>query len=63
MPHSPPPAGSTPNTRPSPGMTESEIQEAKRLEKMQAVCSSHHTAGTAELPRPDTQDSKKAACE
>ena len=27
-----------------------EIQEAKRFEKMQAHCSSHHTAGTHETP-------------
>ena len=27
-----------------------EVQEAKRFEKMQAHCSSHHTAGTHETP-------------
>ena len=36
------PAASTP--------TADEIQDAKRFEKMQAHCSSHHTAGTHETP-------------
>ena len=30
--------------------TVDETQEAKRFEKMQAHCSSHHTAGTHETP-------------
>ncbi len=30
--------------------TADEIQQAKRFEKMQAHCSSHHTAGTHETP-------------
>lgn len=30
--------------------TADEIQETKRFEKMQAHCSSHHTAGTHETP-------------
>ena len=30
--------------------TADEIQDAKRFEKMQAHCSSHHTAGTHETP-------------
>ena len=41
-PRSAQPAPSTP--------TSDEIQETKRFEKMQAHCSSHHTAGTHETP-------------
>ena len=41
-PRSAQPATSTP--------TSDEIQATKRFEKMQAHCSSHHTAGTHETP-------------
>lgn len=50
----------TPNPRPAPTKTDAELQEQKRLEKMQTVCSSHHVAGTLELREDDRQltDSK-----
>ena len=60
MSHSPPRTGTNPNTRPSPTKTPAEIQEAKRLEKMQTVCSSHRAAGTAELPQPVTLDDQRS---
>ena len=36
--------------RAAPTATADEIQTTKRFEKMQAHCSSHHTAGTHETP-------------
>lgn len=51
--------GTTPNTRPSPVPTEAELQEAKRIEKMKAVCSSHHVAGTLETPREEPAPKSK----
>ena len=36
--------------RPAPTATTDEHQATKRFEKMQAHCSSHHTAGTHETP-------------
>ncbi len=41
------------NTRPSPTKTQSEIQEAKRIDKMRAVCSSHRVSGSFTLPAPE----------
>lgn len=41
---------SIPSIEVSPKKTASEIQEAKRIEKMQTVCSSHRTAGSATAP-------------
>ncbi len=42
--------GSARDTRPAPVAHAEALQEAKRLEKMQTVCSSHRTSGTAPLP-------------
>lgn len=44
------PQPTMPTFEPAPTMTEAEIQEAKRLEKLQSHSSSHHTAGTHEPP-------------
>jgi len=41
---------SIPSIEVPPKKTASEIQEAKRIEKMQTVCSSHRTAGSATAP-------------
>jgi len=41
-----------PSFEPTPTMTEAETQEAKHIEKLQAHGSSHHTAGTDEMPAP-----------
>ncbi len=38
------------STQPAPNQREVEIQFSKWFEKMQAHCSSHHTAGTFETP-------------
>ncbi len=46
------PQPTIPTFQPAPTMTEAETQEAKRLEKLQAHGSSHHTAGTHELSAP-----------
>ena len=46
MTHEDPPAGTTPNTRPSPIKAEADIQEEKRIEKVKALASAHRTAGT-----------------
>lgn len=42
--------GATRDTRPAPTPHAAALQEAKRLEKMQTVCSSHRTSGTAARP-------------
>ena len=39
-----------PDTRRTPMIHAEALQEAKRLEKMQTVCSSHRVSGTASLP-------------
>ena len=38
------------DTRRTPVVHNEALQEAKRLEKMQTVCSSHRVSGTASLP-------------
>ena len=43
-------AGTTQNVRRAPVAHSDAVQEAKRLEKMQTVCSSHRTHGTAQRP-------------
>lgn len=50
MSHQPPPEGTHPDNRPSPAKTEAEIAEAKRRDKLQTVCHSHHVAGTEPPP-------------
>ena len=42
--------GTTHNGRRAPNAHSAAVQEAKRLEKMQTVCSSHRTSGTAQRP-------------
>ena len=46
------------STQPASNQTEIDLQFSKWFEKMQAHCSSHHTAGTFETPasRPETDD-------
>ena len=39
-----------PNIRRTPVVHDESLQEAKRLEKMQTVCSSHRVSGSASLP-------------
>ena len=46
------PQPTIPTFHPAPTRTEAETQEAKRLEKLQALGSSHHTAGTHEVSVP-----------
>ncbi len=43
-----------PATRRAPVSHSDAVQEAKRLEKMQTVCSSHRTSGTAQRPAAKT---------
>ena len=40
------------STQPAPTQAEIDIQFSNWLEKMQAHCSSHHTAGIFETPAP-----------
>ncbi len=47
------------NTRAAPVAHDAALQEAKRLEKMQTVCSSHRTAGTSPLPVILTKDATR----
>lgn len=49
-------AGSTNKTRRAPVAHSHEVQEAKRLEKMQSHSSSHRTAGTAGRPAATAED-------
>ena len=42
--------GGARDTRAAPAPHTEAIQEAKRIEKMQTVCSSHRTSGTARPP-------------
>ncbi len=41
---------SIPSIEVPPKQTEEDIMETKRIEKMQTVCSSHRTAGSATAP-------------
>ena len=62
MMHEDPPPGTNPNTRPTPVKSEAAIQEAKRIEKVQALGSAHRTAGTVtdadKAAKPETADQK-----
>ncbi len=47
--------GGARDTRAAPVPHAQALQDAKRLEKMQTVCSSHRTSGTVRLP-PSPKD-------
>ena len=48
--------GGARDTRTAPVPHAQALQDAKRIEKMQTVCSSHRTSGTVRLPAPSKDD-------
>lgn len=51
--------GKTPDNRHLPNSHSAAVQEAKRLEKMQSIASSHRTSGAIQRPPAPSQDAER----